>query len=293
MSVTTTDDTTLTMTSGISLRALLVRFRGHIALTMQLVLAESIINVLLPLFIGFAINGLLEDSTTGLLHLGALGVLALIIGSIRRLYDTRAYAGIYTKISTEMVQREQEKDKPVSTIAARATLLTEFVEFLENSMPMIVTNIIGVVGILVIVLSLNTEVFLASLALLGLIVLIYVFTGRFNFRLNKGYNDELENQVKVLTNHDIRLIGNHFNLLMRWNIRLSDLETFNYAIFWFGIIGLLVFSPIAVIESGVEDFGTIFSTLTYVFQYIDNLILLPLFIQQIIRLQEISSRLRE
>lgn len=106
MSVTTTDDTALTMTPSISLWALLVRFRGRIALTMQLVLAESIIGVLLPLFIGFAINGLLEDSTTGLLHLGSLGVLALIIGSIRRLYDTRAYAGIYTKISTEMVQRE-------------------------------------------------------------------------------------------------------------------------------------------------------------------------------------------
>lgn len=275
----------------ISLRSLLSRFRWRIIFTMALVLAGAIIDLLFPLFIGFAINGLLVQDTMPLVALGALGVSALVIGSGRRFYDTRAYAGIYTIIATEMVANEQQKETPLSGIAARATLLTEFVEFLENSLPMIVTSVMGVVGVLIIILSLNTSVFWAALALLILMIAIYVATGRWNFEFNKRYNDQLEEQVDVLSSQKLDLIETHFKLVMRWNIRLSDLETFNYVLIWLGIIALLVYSPVAVIDGGEDNFGTIFSTIMYVFQYIDAIVMLPFFIQQIIRLQEISARL--
>jgi hypothetical protein len=78
---------------------------------------------------------------------------------------------------------------------------------------------------------------------------------------------------------------------MRWNIKLSDLETANYFVIWLGIIGLLVFAPIAAVSSGVLNYGLVFSILMYVFQYIESLVSLPYFIQKVIRLQEISGRL--
>ncbi len=277
----------------VSLKGLLTRFRWRIAFTLALVLLETALSLLFPLFIGFSINGLLQQSTTELIYLGVLGVLALIIGSGRRFYDTRAYAGIYTTISTEMVEREQQKNKPLSAIAARVTLLTEFVEFLENSFPMIVESLIGVVGVLLIILSLNTSVFFACLALLAVMIAVYLLSGKWNFRFNKRYNDELEKQVEVLSSQQLGMIERHFRAVMKWNIHLSDLETVNYAVIWTGIIAVLVYSPIAVIESGVINYGLVFSTLMYVFQYVESIVMLPLFIQQIIRLQEISTRLRE
>ncbi len=277
----------------ISLRGLLSRFRGRITFTMTLVLLESILGLLFPLFIGNSINGLLQQSTTELISLGILGGLALLIGSGRRFYDTRAYAGIYTTISSEMVEREQQKNTPLSAIVARSNLLTEFVEFLENSFPMIVESLIGVVGVLLIILSLNTSVFFACMALLGLMIAIYMLSGRWNFRFNKAYNDELEKQVEVLSTQQHGLIAKHFSAVMKWNIHLSDLETVNYAVIWLGIIVLLIYSPIAVIEGGIINFGLVFSALMYVFQYIESIVTLPLFIQQVIRLQEISSRLQE
>ena len=285
--------TSNTPNQGISLRRLLSRFRWRIAITMFLVVIEAILGLLFPLFIGNSINGLLEQSTTELIYLGALGGLALLVGSARRFYDTRAYSGIYTTIATEMVEREHAKEKPISAIAARATLLTEFVEFLENSMPMIVENLFGIVGVLLIVLSLNNSIFVACLALFIWIVVIYVLTGRLNFRLNRNYNDELEKQVDVLSTQESPFIKNHFRAVMKWNIRLSDLETVNYIGIWIGIIALLVYSPLVVIDSGISDFGLVFSILMYVFQYIESIVNLPLFIQQIIRLQEISQRLQE
>lgn len=269
------------------------RFKGKISLTMLLVVAESALDLLFPLFIGFAINGLLDQSYSGVLALGGLGLAALVVGSGRRFYDTRAYATIYTTLSTEMVAREQNKESNVSTIAARASLLTEFVEFLENSMPGIVTSLIGLVGILGIIFSLNLAIFGAAIGLLLLMILVYAISGKWNFRYNKGYNDALEEQVAALTTKNMGVIGTHFKTVMRWNIKLSDLETVNYAAIWLGIIGLLVYAPIVAVDSGVANFGLVFSILMYVFQYVESVVSLPFFIQQLIRLQEISQRLGE
>jgi len=263
------------------------------SLTLFLVVAESALDLLFPLFIGYAINSLLDQSYVGVAALALLGLLALLIGSGRRFYDTRAYAGIYITLSSEMVEREHGRDSSISTISARASLLTEFVEFLENSMPAIITSIIGLVGILAIIFTLNLPVFWASVALFLLMAVVYLLSGKRNFRLNRGYNDELENQVSALSTQDMDIIGNHFNAVMRWNIKLSDLETLNYFVIWIGIIGLLVYAPIAVVGGGVTNYGLVFSILMYVFQYIESVVSLPFFIQQIIRLQEISGRLGE
>jgi len=219
--------------------------------------------------------------------------LALIVGSSRRFYDTRAYSSIYVALSSEMVEREQKKDSNLSTISARASLLTEFVEFLENSMPGIVTSLIGLVGILAIIFTLNLSVFGACIALFFLMMLVYLLSGKWNFRFNKNYNDALENQVTALSTQDMGVIGNQFKAVMRWNIKLSDLETVNYATIWLGIIGLLVYAPVAVIGGGVANYGLVFSILMYVFQYVESIVMLPYYIQQIIRLQEISGRLQD
>ncbi len=268
------------------------RFRKKISLTFFLVILESILDLLFPLFIGFAINSLLEQNFEGVIALGGLGLAALIVGSGRRFYDTRTYAKIYTTISGEMVLREHQKETPVSATAARATLLTELVEFLENSVPALITSMIGLVGILIIIFSLSQPVFWAALGLFGLMALIYLATGKKNFQLNKSYNDQLEQQWSILSEKQMGPINSHFKKMMDWNIKLSDLETLNFGLIWLGIIGLLLYAPIVVIDSGITNYGLVFSVLMYVFQYIESVVSLPLFVQQIIRLQEISSRLR-
>ena len=58
-----------------------------------------------------------------------------------------------------MIENETNKDASVSRISARTGLLTEFVEFLENSMPEMITVLISVVGILAIIATLNINVF--------------------------------------------------------------------------------------------------------------------------------------
>ncbi len=277
----------------ISLKNLIIRFKWRISFTFSLVVLESLLHILYPLLIGYAINDLLEKEYRGIIHLAVLGSLSLIIGTARRFYDTRIYSGIYCHIAPEMVESEYQKDSSVSKISARSSLLTEFVEFLENSMPQVIGAIISLVGIVTIIASLNLKVFFACISLLVLIFTIYALTGKLNFNLNAKYNAQLETQVEALGSKDIDIVKTYFNTLMKWNIKLSDLETVNYLIIWIGVIALFIFTPITIISSGVLKYGLVFSALMYVFEYIDIVISCPLYIQQLIRLKEITNRLAE
>lgn len=279
------------MLNNTTFKHLFWRFKGVISITSALVIVDALLYLLFPLFIGFAINDLLEGGYNGIIALGGLGVTSLIIGSLRRFYDTRAYARIYITLANEMVEREQGQGNDVSKINARASLLTELVEFLENSMPQIITSLIGLVGILAIIFGLNLAIFWSCLALLVLMIIVYLLSSKQNFRFNRYFNDELEQRVIALESKETTRISGHFSQLMRWNVRLSDLETLNFAIIWLGIIALLIYTPVAALASGNTNYGMMFSILMYVFQYIESVVSLPLFIQQIIRLQEITKRL--
>ena len=190
-----------------------------------------------------------------------------------------------------MIQNETNKDASVSRISARTGLLTEFVEFLENSMPEMINALISVVGILAIIATLNIDVFFACLSILGLIVFIYTITGKFNYKLNTKYNNQLEKQVDVLTARDSIAIKSFYQELMRWNVKLSDLETINYFVIWVGVIAVFIYTPITVIGAGILSYGLVFSIIMYVFNYAGSIVSFPLFIQQVIRLKEISVRL--
>ena len=260
---------------NISLKSLVARFWLKVSLTFSLVVIESLLGILYPLFIGFAINDLIADSYDGVLKLMGLGCLSLVIGSARRLYDTRAYAKISCLIFPELIAAEKARGHSVSKVSARSGLLAEFVDFLENSLPEIVGVTVSLIGILVIVSTLNINVFVACLLLLLLVFIIFFLSGRFNYRLNSHFNNQLEQEVRVIQEDKKPEIIKHYALLMRWKVKLSDLETVNYFVLWVGIIALFVYTPVAVIESGVKDYGLVMAVFMYVIDFIDRDSCLP------------------
>lgn len=277
----------------ITLQTLVVRFKWQILLTNLLVFLESILGVLIPLFIGLAINDLLDGSFLGVIYLIVLGVSSVAVGSIRRVYDTRTYSRIYQIVAPEMVENEQKDGSSVSKIIARTSLLDEIVQFLEWSVPAVVGAVVYLIATLVIIAGLNRNVFFACLLVLLLTFIVYATTGKINFKLNENYNDQLEKEVNAIDSRDHSLIRNYYKVLMQWNIKLADLGTFNYLIVMLGTTALLVYTPVAVIKGGVAYYGLVFSAVLYVFEFIAALIELPDNIEQVIRLREISSRLSE
>ena len=110
-------------------------------------------------------------------------------------------------------------------------------------------------------------------------------------RLNQGQNDEFEGQVDVLASNSRKQAKAHFKNLTIWNIRLSDLETINFSLSWAILSAVLLVSVILVATSASASFGQVISIVMYVFGFMESVMTFPLYYQQVIRLQEIASRL--
>lgn len=276
-----------------SLTAIYRRYPFRISLTMLLVVFESLLDLLFPLVIGWAVNDLVKGEYHGLAMLGGLGLTSLLMGSARRFYDTRVYSGIYSDTASKMVSNGRKKGLSVSKISARSSLLTELVEFFEHSIPGIFLSLIGVVGTLAIIATLNIEIFFACLGLLLLMIAMYLITGEKQYQYHTQYNQILEQRVDILTQRTNTAVRSHFLKLMRWNVKLSDVETLNFGVIWFGTISLLVATPLLAINGtdSVPEVGTILAILIYVYDYSEKVVTLPFFIQQLIRLKEISNRM--
>ncbi len=278
-------------TYGMSLKYLVKRFWKRTLLTWILVLLEGISLVAMPMVIGWAVDDLMGSSLTGVFKLAALCLFLLFVGASRRVYDTRAYAKIYNTVANELVAQEQKQNTILSKISARTNLFTEFIQFLEESIPGIIQQFINLAGTLIIIVFIDVKVFFACLISVAITAVIYGFSERRIFRLNKGGNDEIEKQVDILASNNEVKIHNHFKNLMAWRIKLSDLETLNFSLIWIVLAAVLVFTVITVTSSGNVTFGQVVSTVMYVFGFIESIMIFPLYYQQIIRLQEIATRL--
>lgn len=91
----------------LTIGTLLSVFRWRVGITWFLILSETALTVLIPLFIGFAIDGLLSGQFQPFVHLGAVMVALTLIGVIRRIYDTRVYGTIRVELGKALAARFQ------------------------------------------------------------------------------------------------------------------------------------------------------------------------------------------
>ncbi|MEO1628941.1 MAG: ABC transporter six-transmembrane domain-containing protein [Bacteroidota bacterium] len=272
-------------------KAVLKKYRLQFGFTLFLILLEAGIAILFPLFIGYAIDDALSGGHYGAVQLGLLGLAALLVGVGRRVFDSRFYAKVYQHIGSKAISKIADNRSSVK--AARLGMIRELVEFLENSLPELVSNVIGLIGVIVIIAFLNLHIFYGSLIVTILIFLLYWMTSTKTIKLNKSSNDEFEKQVDVIAQNDEAALDLHLSEMMKWNIKLSDLEAGNFSISWVVLISFLVASILIAVSDGIVKYGALFSLIMYVFQYMENVVNLPLFYQNWLRLQEIKGRLEQ
>ena len=270
------------------MQSLFKRFRGRYAVTLGLVVVEAAGWLFFPLVIGRAIDSVLNDSVRGLVELGMLGAFAMGVAVLRRLVDSRAYARIYTTLGEEMVA--EDSDASTSARTARLDMLKEIVGFFENSLPELLISVLGLAGTVVILATLNGPVFVGCLISMAATIGLYALTGRLTTRYNAGLNDEHERRVDIVHSGHPARVARHLKRMMRWNIRLSDLEAANYGINWLFMTALMVYSVGAAAERTL-DYGSVFAVVMYVFEFMESMMMLPFHYQQWLRLREISGRL--
>jgi ABC-type multidrug transport system fused ATPase/permease subunit len=271
------------------MRIFLHPYRWKLVFTFLLILLEAGISLLFPLFIGFAIDGALHQNYHPVIHLGLLSLIALFIGVGRRIFDSRLYAKIYQKMGSRIVSKIDDGQSSVKS--ARLSMIRELVEFLENSLPELINSILGLVGVMVIIATLNGFVFYASLVVSAIVFLVYWISSKKTVYFNKSSNDEWEKQVDVLSKNDEKELKIHLKKMMKWNIKLSDLEALNFSISWVFLSLFLVGTIVISVQQGMTEYGALFALIIYVFQYMENVINLPFFYQNWLRLNEIKDRI--
>ncbi|MEM1200778.1 MAG: ABC transporter six-transmembrane domain-containing protein, partial [Pseudomonadota bacterium] len=162
----------------LTIGTLLGTFKGPIAGTWLLTLCETTLMALVPLFIGFAIDGLMGQDTSGLLNLAALLGAILVVAVGRRTYDTRAYGTIRIELGRALAAKAGPD--AVSTTNARLGMGRELVDFLEEQVPDLLSSFVKLTVALALLYAFHPILFAAAAAAGFMVLLIYsVFHRRF------------------------------------------------------------------------------------------------------------------
>ncbi|MCG7547856.1 ABC transporter six-transmembrane domain-containing protein [Pseudoalteromonas sp. Of7M-16] len=279
----------MSIQNSISLWSVVKLSPVKVAITWLMVIAENILLILLPLLIGYAIDGVLAQDTTPLLGFAASLLGLIVISVLRRFYDTRVYGDIRVKLAETVAHNLRGAD--VSAKNARLTMSRELVDFLENDLPALLTAAIQLVSIVIILATFHTyfalSVLVASIAML----LVYACCHGTFKRLNGKLNDQTEQQVKILSCKPFAALSAHLEKLKKHEIALSDTEALVYG-FIFALLFMSVLGNLWLVNLlPSPTTGEVFSILTYSLEFVDTAIMLPVTLQVLSRLEEITQRL--
>ena len=144
-------------------------------------LLETGLMALIPLFIGFAIDGLLAVSTTELLRLAGLMAVLIVVAVLRRIYDTRAHGTI--RVELGKAQATRSHDIPVSTLNACLGMGRELVDFLEETLPAAMAASVQLVISVIILYAFSPILALAGgIAALGMAAVYAMFLKNYFLR---------------------------------------------------------------------------------------------------------------
>lgn len=280
--------------SEFTVRSILKQYKNKVGITWLLVVVENVFMVLLPLFIGFAIDDLLTGEFTALYWLAILFTLLILVSVVRRFYDTRVYGDIRVEVG-EAVDNQMRYHSTfadnVSVRNARLDMSRELVDFLENDVPPLMTAIIQLVASVIILSAFHIHLGISAIIAGITILLIYTQFHGYFVHLNGLLNSRMEQQVSIISQVPFNGIRRHLARIKRREILISDAEAIVY-----GLIFLVLFGFVVVnlwLSGFVPDptAGQIFSIVTYSLEFIETAILLPITLQTLSRLTEISQRL--
>ncbi|UTW58564.1 hypothetical protein KFE96_17360 [Kordiimonas sp. SCSIO 12603] len=272
---------------------ILKKFSGKISITFLMLVLENLLRVLEPLALGMAINGLVEKEWLGIYIFLGVEVGMIVVGTLRRFYDTRAYGAIYREISEDISGEAIENHDDLSPAIGRADLLKEVIDFFENELPMGLSSVFAIGGALImlfIIAPLTGTVAVGAALLIGL---VFLLSKKRMISLNKLINNELEARARVFMSRQKEKLEGHFGSLVKHRIALSDLEARNFGLTYMFVVLMIAFSLYDSVLLIGANMGDVFAIITYASQFAEGVIILPYMYQQYIRTQEITGRLKD
>lgn len=276
---------------GLSLAGVFAENRGRILATYGLFLIENLLRLAQPMALGWAINDLLDGDLAGLFVLIGQHVGHLVVGLVRQVYDTRAFTAIYTDVVTRTIERQRQCGVDLSRISARAVLSREFVDFFEQSMPMLIRATFSIVGSLILLLWYDWMTAAICLALLLPAACLSRVYSKWTRRLSSGLHDEMEQEVDAVRSGDSERIREHFESVGWWRIQLSNAEAANFGIMESFVLATIVLVLLRMCEIPDVKAGDIFAVFRYLMVMLVGLDQIPRLVQRLSKVRDVGARI--
>jgi ABC transporter transmembrane region len=261
-----------------------------LTLTYALFNVENLLNLAHPFVLGVAINGLIRFEYGGVALLVGQHLARLFVGTVRQMYDTRAFTAIYTDTVTRLVCRQRDAGVGVSTVAARSSLARELVDFFEHHLKGVFASIYGLIGaVAMLVIYDRLLVVLCGLTLAPLAILSRQLARR-SFGVNAALNDQLEREVAVIEDGRTEPVSDHYRRVAGHQVRLSDLEAWTFLKMEFIVLALMVAALAQYCSRPGVEAGDIYAVFAYVVMFVGGLDYVPTLTQQLARLHDIGGR---
>jgi len=264
-------------------------FYLRIGATWALTLCETALIALVPLFIGFAIDGLLAGQTEALLQLAGVMAALIVVSVSRRIYDTRVFGTVRVEVGRTQAMRASAQ--PVSILNARLGMGRELVDFLEVEVPLVMTAVIQIIISIIVLYMFDATLALAAGGAVVVMLAIYGLFHKHFFRLNGVFNGQTERQVSILGARDAPRLLTHLSRLRHIEVRISDAESALYGAVFAVLLGLVVFNLWYATTHVAVTPGTIFAIVSYSWEFVEAAVTFPMALQSWSRLSEIIQRL--
>ena len=275
------------------LNLLLRSNRPALLFTYGLSLLEQLLNLLVPWVIGLAINDLLANDYQGMIWFVSLWLLlaALMVG--RKMYDTRVFMRIYASLVTNVITQQRELGTETGKLVGRSVLIREIVDFFERDIPDIFAMVIAFIGSLLMLWLFDWHI--AGVALLMLIPVLTLngLMWRPLNQLNRSMNNNLERQSRVIASGSLQQMTRHFSFLRKLKVRSSDLEARTSGSIEIFVVVASIFVIIYTAQKPDVQAGTIFSVVTYFWNFQESMDRLPVLMQSVSRVRDILHRIGE
>ena len=276
-----------------AIAALIRERRFGVAGTYGLTVAENLCMLAYPTLAGQAVDQLLQRRYEGLAWLVGVWLLHLVLSFTRQRLDTRVFMGLYAAVASHMVGAQQAGGQALSTVSARVDMVRDVVGFFEKEVPMVLHNLLAVVGSLTMLFVYDRDAGFIAMAVLLPMGMVNAWYWRRAVRLNQGIHNQIEREVQDIASASPFRVRRHFLLLRRWRIKLSDAESWTWAVTELALMGALVWILVDFTQSPAFTAGAVYAVLAYVYDYLEGLNQVPTVVNSLARLKDVRRRLAE
>ena len=231
---------------------------------LALAIEETFIS-LIPFFLGMAVDTLLGDDFYHFwIYITIVG-LCVCLSVLRRLWDTRLYAKIWSGLASDRIKTLINKGVERSRILSRTHMLIEYTRFYEYALPNGISAFIDIFISCAMLFYFMPKVSLVVLVLLGLAFYVqyYIAVAQQKIEDNRQKVKEILNETIMHSEHpDVSI---HLISQSKQMIKTSDWDAYGYGVHEF-IANVAEVIVIFTLVYGAFSTGAIMTNLTYVYK---------------------------